>query len=77
MLVLSFQLIFQYQLINDLVLHKHVFHTNIIAYCQQNRYGRLTICIDWFILKFHLYSEQKNGKKRILDFYRNFCRQNS
>ena len=28
----------------------HVFHTNIIAYCQQNRYVRLAICTDLFTL---------------------------
>ena len=29
----------------------HAFHTNIIAYCQQNQYVWLTIYIDWFTLK--------------------------
>ena len=28
----------------------HVFHTNIIAYCQQNRYVRLAIYTDLFTL---------------------------
>ena len=30
----------------------HVFHTNIIAYCQQNRYVRLAIYTDLFTLKY-------------------------
>ena len=28
----------------------HVFHTNIIAYCQQNRYVQLAVYIDLFTL---------------------------
>ena len=29
----------------------HVFHTNIIAFCQQNRYVRLAIYTDLFTLR--------------------------
>ena len=32
----------------------HVFHTNIIAYCQQNRYVRLAIYTDIFTLMLKL-----------------------
>ena len=36
----------------------HIFHTNIIAYCQQNRYVRLAIYTDLFTLISNLAATQ-------------------
>ena len=43
----------------------HVFHTNIIAYCQENQYVRLTICID---LSLQETAQKVFGTGKALDF---------
>ena len=42
----------------------HVFHTNIIAYCQQNRYVRLAIYTDLFTLRKKIESYERFSTKK-------------
>ena len=48
--------------LTDLTLD-HVFHTNIIAYCQQNRYVRLAIYTDLFILNMFMKASRVHSYK--------------
>ena len=42
----------------------HVFHTNIIAYCQQNGYIRLAIYTDLFTLRKKIESYERFSTKK-------------
>ena len=43
----------------------HIFHTNIVAYCQQNRYTPLAVYTDLFTLSYETISIKKQKLTKV------------